>query len=269
MKNTSWILLAIAAGALMLPAACGGSGSSSTSSTTTTSGAGGGSGGGGVGGGSTTSTTSTTGSTTGAGGGGVGGGGVGGGNFDCAGLTNGSECGLCVEEKACPEFFVCNEDIDCSDCLSGAGTDCENNDLLTALNDAITANCDAECTAKSECNPVTNEGCPDAGSACDLGSGGVFVCFGPPNDVALCGACSNQNGPFCSPTMHCNEDANGGKCARYCCGDGDCGTGTCDMASLMLPNGIGVCVGMDMGAPTLASCDAPAEAPSMGSCFMP
>ncbi|MEO7329399.1 MAG: hypothetical protein ABI193_12520 [Minicystis sp.] len=268
MKKNSWILFAIAANAVLLPAACGSKSSttSTTTGTSSTTGAGGGSGGG-----STTSTTGTTStsSTTTTTTTGAGGGGVGGGAMDCTGLSNGSDCGLCVEEKACPEFFACTNDTDCNDCLMGAGTGCDMNDLLTALNDAITANCDMECTAKSACNPVTNEGCTGAGEACDLNGSGVFVCFGPPNDALVCAACSNQNGPFCAPGMHCNEDANGGQCTHYCCNDGDCGTGTCDMASLMLPNGVGVCVGMGDAGATLASCDAPAVSPSMGTCFTP
>jgi hypothetical protein len=114
-------------------------------------------------------------------------------------------------------------------------------------------------------------GCTGMGEACDLNSSGVFACFPPPNDAAMCAACSNANGPFCAPGFHCNEDANGGKCAHYCCTDGDCGTGTCDMTSLMLPNGVGICLGKatgDAGA-SLASCDSPTTPPSGGSCYAP
>jgi hypothetical protein len=120
------------------------------------------------------------------------------------------------------------------------------------------------------CNPVTNVGCTGAGEACDLsGTTNVFVCFPPPNDAVMCAACSNANGPFCAPGFRCNEDTNGGQCSHYCCTDGDCGTGTCDMTG-NFPSGVGVCLGKatDAGA-SLASCDSPATPPSGGSCYAP
>jgi hypothetical protein len=69
-------------------------------------------------------------------------------------------------------------------------------------------------------------------------------------------------------------------CARYCCGDGDCGSGFCQFTdgttNLLFgpaaPN-LGVCVAgnnVDAGtggaAAALFSCDAPATSPSNGSC---
>jgi hypothetical protein len=41
------------------------------------------------------------------------------------------------------------------------------------------------------------------------------------------------------------------------------------MTSLMLPNGVGVCIGKADGGSTLASCDSPATPPSGGSCYAP
>ena len=98
-----------------------------------------------------------------------------------------------------------------------------------------------------QCNPVTSTGCEDAGvgATCDLGDdgkgGSAFVCFPPPNDVALCGDCDNSNGPFCKPTMHCAPTASGFGCARFCCDDGDCTGGKCDL-SILGGQAPGICV---------------------------
>jgi hypothetical protein len=77
----------------------------------------------------------------------------------------------------------------------------------------------------AQCNPVTNEPCGD-GNACDQAQGGIFQCFGPPNDVQACGTCDNGNGPFCIAGYTCVGDG-GTKCAKYCCTDEDCAPGTC------------------------------------------
>lgn len=89
------------------------------------------------------------------------------------------------------------------------------------------------------CNPVNNAGCDGgAGETCDLSDQG-FVCFPAPNDVPLCGACDNGQGPFCKPTMHCVEEDGGSfGCARFCCDDTDCTGGKCDTSFLGQPPGI-------------------------------
>lgn len=259
MKNYPWILLTGGLlGMAFAQGACGGGGSG---------GAGGGAGGTATTSSSSSSTSTSTSSsgtvTTSSSSGGTGGAG------DCSGLTNGSDCGLCVEMSCCTDLSACLGDQNCTDCLSGAGTGCDTDALVMALTACQTANCDTPCNPKSECNPVTNEGCTGAGEACDLSGSGVYVCFPPPNDAAMCADCSNSAGPFCAPGFHCNEDMNGGKCTHYCCTNADCGTGTCDMTTVMLPNGVGICVGMADGGATLASCDSPATPPSGGTCFTP
>jgi hypothetical protein len=141
-------------------------------------------------------------------------------------------------------------------------------------------NCNTQCTPVSSCNPVTNAGCDTAaGEACDLDTGNIYNCFPAPNTGTLCTTCSYNSGPFCEGTTHCidtNSSGDNGQCARFCCNDGDCGGGTCDMTTL--PGGAGVCVlkldaGVDAGdAGSPPSCDVdggsgpPAVAPSMGSC---
>lgn len=112
--------------------------------------------------------------------------------------------------------------------------------LCTAPTNAATnGSCVTIDGTNTTCNPVTNFGCDGgAGEACDLGGGSTFQCFPAPNDVALCGACDNQNGPFCKPTMHCAPTASGSGCARFCCDDTDCTGGKCDTSLLGQPPGV-------------------------------
>ena len=88
--------------------------------------------------------------------------------------------------------------------------------------------------AKIECNPVTGAPCT-TGQACDTvyadGKVAGFQCYDPPNDVKICGACDGGNGPFCENTLHCQ----GTSCQRYCCDDGDCGTGKCTKVEMNVP----------------------------------
>jgi hypothetical protein len=95
-----------------------------------------------------------------------------------------------------------------------------------------------------ECNPVTNAPCnTGAGEACDRTQIGGTHCFPPPpsNTAALCAMCDDTNGPACMPTATCVPTSAGENCARFCCVDGDCGSGHCDTVTLALPN-FGVCV---------------------------
>ena len=194
------------------------------------------------------------------------------GGSDCSAIEGESACLDCLAKSCCAEYLACENDANCSDCLQGQGSSCESDAKLGALDMCASATCEADCVPKSECNPVTNEGCNGPkGEACDLANSGVFVCFPAPNDVDMCGACSNADGPFCKAGMHCSQDDKGknGKCTHWCCSDADCGTGKCDM-SQMFPNGIGSCIGGAMAMmPNLASCDSPAMPPSGGSCYMP
>ena len=134
------------------------------------------------------------------------------------------------------------------------------------------------------CNPVTNAPCNTAaGEACDGGyQGGEFQgfqCYPAPNDQKICEACNGGDGPWCSGSMTCGA---GDKCARYCCSDADCGTGTCTKGAWPSSPDLGLCEGGNgggggagggggggpmTGGPT---CNVPAfdMAPSMGSCVM-
>ena len=95
------------------------------------------------------------------------------------------------------------------------------------------------------CNPVTNQGCNQSnGEACDDDLQGGFMCYAPPNDVALGGECNIVDGPSCAAAMVCNgaSDTNAnGICAKYCCSKGDC-------------SGSAVCVSLDTQFVTLGFC---------------
>jgi hypothetical protein len=119
--------------------------------------------------------------------------------------------------------------------------------LCTAPADAATnGSCVTIDGTNFACNPVNNAGCDGgAGETCDLGvdsqNNSTFQCFPPPNDVALCGTCDNNSGPFCKPTLHCVEEDGGGTgCARFCCDDTDCTGGHCD--TTLLGQAPGLCV---------------------------
>lgn len=174
-------------------------------------------------------------------------------------------CAGCIEGSCCTEWGACFADADCADCLTNPNADpavCDQNAALTAVNDCATTNCSAECgitppitpacdaptTSPSmgscfgpigpnaPCNPVTNEGCDaKAGQACDYGANG-YECYDPPNDALLCEECG-QATSFCAGGMTCV-----GTCAKFCCDNGDCGTGTCDLEA---GDGVvGLCVEM-------------------------
>ncbi|APR81212.1 Tryptophan synthase alpha chain [Minicystis rosea] len=249
MKNYAWILLtgglvsfAFASGA------CGGGGGDTggaggtaptTSSSTSSS--------------SSSSVTTSTGTGT---------------TTSCSDLVQSGACGDCLVASCCKELEACGNDQDCLDCATGNvdPATCDGNAAYEGYTTCASTSCSDPCTPKSSCNPVTNEGCNAAGGeACDLNSSGVFVCFPPTNDAALCAACSNGSaGPYCKAGTHCAEDANGGKCTAYCCTDEDCGTGKCDMSAM--PSGVGVCTGANQ---EIASCDSPATPPSGGTCYTP
>jgi len=257
MKTYPWILFSAGIASIALAVgACGGGGGGNT--------------GGGTGTGGQTTTTSSSHSSSSSG---ITTSSSSGGGVDCTGIVdNTTACGMCLEASCCQELSDCNNDADCIGCLTGQVTDpavCNANAGVTAFVACEQGSCDV-CIPKSECNPVTNEGCANDGSACDLSSSSVYVCFSPPNDVAICGACSNSNsGPWCKPGLHCTDPdgTTGGFCTAYCCDDGDCGdNGTCDKTNLV--ENVGICVPTSAdGGTTAGVCDSPMPPPSGGSCF--
>ncbi len=124
------------------------------------------------------------------------------------------------------------------------------------------------------CNPVTNEGCDTAGNeACDVDTQHhSFRCYGPPNPNALCASCGDAHG-WCQPTLTClwNLVSEQGRCAKFCCDDGDCGPeGICDHQLLQGYAGgeVGLCMPSSNGggAAQPACEDIPLPSPSQGRC---
>ncbi|MDW8251070.1 MAG: hypothetical protein RMJ98_17385, partial [Myxococcales bacterium] len=91
--------------------------------------------------------------------------------------------------------------------------------------------------APHQCNPVTNEGCDTAaGEACDFGING-FQCYPAPNTLGLCEKCGGEDELSCKGGLTCA----GGKCARFCCNDSDCGGGFCNTTTGTGVKDLGVC----------------------------
>lgn len=278
MKHSAWLVVSAVGVVLLVPAACsvkttaGPSGSGSGGTMTTTTGTG-------TGGKMTTSTTTTTttsgspttGTTSGAGGNtskfdaacdapatspskgscykvptptcGAGGNGAGGAG-SCSGLVNKGDpdCGKCNETSCCAQVKACSAIKNCISCVFDPNVDpnlCGDAALQKAADDLVncaTCNCAKVCGLQ-QCNPVTNEPCDTkSGESCDFDGNTGYICYPPPNDAKVCEACDNSNGPYCGPGLSCLQD---GGCAHYCCNDGDCGTGTCDIAK---GDTVGVCL---------------------------
>lgn len=245
MKNYPWIFLS--AGLLALafaPQACGGGtdtgGGGAT--TTTTSGS------------VTTSiTTVTTGTTT---------------ALTCTDILDptGGDCNACLDDKCCDLVTACSGDQDCVDCFNagGSGTACDTNAPWTTLKTCQDTSCSV-CTPKSACNPVTSAECTVAGEGCDLAQDQTYQCFGGETE-ALCAKCDYNTDLYCAPGLYCVADSTlVGLCARYCCADTDCGTGTCVKTDF--PGGPGICLTTGDAGTMAPSCDAPKVSPSGGSCF--
>ncbi|MEZ4311954.1 MAG: hypothetical protein R3F14_28330 [Polyangiaceae bacterium] len=182
--------------------------------------------------------------------------------LSCAGVLGGL-CGTCAQDHCCAEVAACKGDPECIQCISGApgSPGCAGNAAATAALACLGASCGAECSDQPRgggcdapamapsggacvvlggavmCNPVTNEGCDSLlGETCDRAGGG-FACQPAPWNKGLCESCAM--GDRCGPGLVCSGD---GRCARYCCADADCGTGTCEKGWVPKGGGaIGVC----------------------------
>jgi hypothetical protein len=116
---------------------------------------------------------------------------------------------------------------------------------------------------------VTSAGCAVA-TWCDATWPGEFFCAQETGGAsAICAKCDDFNGPGCAPGLHCTGSP--GICVRFCCDDGDCGSGTCDTnvkqvfgMALSAGDDVGLCMAADGGKGF--ACDAPAMAPSNGTC---
>jgi hypothetical protein len=150
---------------------------------------------------------------------------------------------------------------------------------LTCMEETCTAPYDACLGDKVErnyCNPVSGEGCTAVLNArCDwirnanpkLQDNG-FQCF-LGVDEQVCSACdyTNASAGKCEKNSTCvdaaGQFADQGNCAKYCCNDADCGTGSCVKGQFT--GDVGVCFDGAGGGAGI-ECMPPTEAPSMGSC---
>ena len=125
---------------------------------------------------------------------------------------------------------------------TGSGMDCTG---LTGSTEACAVCAEGSCCAElSAClDDAACSTCLMDGTGCDTST--LAADF----DTCLTGSCETE----------CAAPA--GSCARFCCTDGDCGTGTCDKMLTGDAN-VGVCV----DAQQAAACDAPSTSPSNGSC---
>jgi hypothetical protein len=77
-----------------------------------------------------------------------------------------------------------------------------------------------------------------SGEACDVEANtGLFECFPPPNTQGAGATCDNDIGPYCMHGLACTT----GGCAYFCCGDGDCTTGTCTSLGMLGSVEVKVC----------------------------
>jgi hypothetical protein len=255
MRKNPWMILSTVVAAALPWAACGGSNSGNTTTGTP-----------GTGGHKTTSHTTSSSLTTGSGG------------ADCTMILQSDPCDDCISAHCCTQLNDCNGDGTCLDCFTGNAMDptaCTMGATKTTL-DAITACFKASCTAACaptppSCNPITNAGCA-SGSACDFSADmnmqQTFDCYPPPppNTAAICASCDDK-ATACVGGSTCliPTGSTMGTCAKFCCANGDCGTGVCQ------PTGsfnVGVCVtaaSVDAGM-IAPACDALAVSPSQGTC---
>ena len=153
----------------------------------------------------------------------------------CAGLSGSSACNQCLETNCISELTTCRQDI----------------------------------RPAVRCNPVTGAPCNlPGGERCDrlyvrdvhVG----FACYLQKANAGLGEACDYSFGSdtHCNTTSTCvnaGAPATTGVCARYCCGDEDCGAGgNCVVGPFeAVTPGVGVCVNSPMAS---------ADAPSAGAC---
>ncbi|NUQ78430.1 MAG: hypothetical protein HUU21_33285, partial [Polyangiaceae bacterium] len=180
-------------------------------------------------------------------------------------------CETCLYESCCYEVSVCGDRSPCPACVTGE-EECTDEALeaSTALTQCAQADCKQECfdppgppveldctapisspsggscvTLGDEvlCNPVTNAPCDGSiGESCDFGAAGL-ECYPPPNPQGLCAACG-PNILYCSGGLTCV----GGKCAKFCCDDGDCSASAkCDV-NVLDTGTFGICVQGSGGA---------------------
>lgn len=98
-------------------------------------------------------------------------------------------------------------------------------------------------TEDVECNPVTNEPCSEF---CGNYGQGLFQCYTTTDSLQpVCGDCGADDlGCIGGATCPADDGWPGGfSCAKYCCDDGDCGSGTCYKDGIATPDApVGICL---------------------------
>ena len=211
-------------------------------------------------------------------------------NLNCPEVQNSLQCGkplyapacdACLQSSCCQEISDCLNEITCgSYCMFGVlplGPECTSpgptKDAFDPAVACMKTKCAEECLLPDLCNPITHNGCPNDGTACEFVFPGNFVCI-PPIDTpsSICQACNFTTGPYCGSGLRCDPATL--KCGRYCCTDADCGSGHCELDqnlafgySTANPGDlVGLCMAMAVGAGPV--CDAaPIPSLSGGTCF--
>jgi hypothetical protein len=196
------------------------------------------------------------------------------GGLDCTGILKQGACDDCLRASCCQTYADCAADTSCDNCLFQGSTDAVCMDAATTALSApflscAQASCSSECFPPPPpdpacdapavspsmgscytdpgCNPVTNAGC-QPGEACDGNDKGGFQCFGSPANTALiCGDCDDAN-IACACGGTCGGVNN--QCIKFCCDDGDCGSGKCVKGGTTNSRDVGVCIvspGIDGG----------------------
>ena len=166
----------------------------------------------------------------------------------CNGSYWGPTCGACLEATCCAELEesggVWSEGLNecanggCAEDCFGAyeGAECSVDPALPERGACVAGG------GVHDCNPVTQAPCNVAnGEACDMNyNSGKFECFGPPNEVTICGACPVAEGNtnvWCAPGLTCVLS----ECTKFCCEDTDCAPGTCAKNIFFGDLGVGIC----------------------------
>lgn len=201
---------------------------------------------------------------------------------NCSEVIFPGDCDACLQTSCCPEMAACIAQGSCVGLCMGnvlpSPAQCTEldgalKDTFVASTQCLKSKCADKCTIPDTCNPVTHNGCTTVGSSCDLAYPGNFSCYSPQGTPAkICEKCNFHTLPFCDSGLRCHPETN--TCARYCCNDGDCGTGRCELDPMLAfgaelssaGDKVGICVNKDPMMPGPA-CDAPATPLSLGMCF--
>ena len=159
-------------------------------------------------------------------------------------VTPEGSCEVCLAESCCSLLAACkakpgcmacfNSSAPCDDMLAYELIHCGSKECSNPC-DLISPDCSAPAEpvskgacipseAKYVCNPVKGDSC-SGNDACEFVGNGTACLDSTPLAAGLCAPCG-FNGRYCSDGMTCFNST----CARFCCGNQDCGSGGyCDL----------------------------------------